>query len=84
MAAKTPDTIRQENLGTVRLVMAIFSSTNIDDTDTYTTGMDGIVGAWFAPDLTTGVVGVSNAAGVLTFAASAANQTGTLYILQRA
>lgn len=84
MAAKTPDTVRQENLGTLRLVMALFTSTNLDNADTWTTGMDGIVGAWFAPNTTTGVVGVDNSAGVLTFACSADNQTGTLYILQRA
>ncbi len=83
MAEKAPDSIKQENLGTLRLVMAIYSTTNIDNADIYTTGMDGIVGAWFSPDTTTGVVGISNASGVLTFAASASNQTGTLYILQR-
>lgn len=83
MAAKTPDSVRQENLGSARLVMAIFSTTNIDNTDTYATGMKGIIGAWFAPDTTTGVVGVSNSAGTLTFAASADNQTGILFILHR-
>lgn len=85
MAAKTPDSIFQEKLGTVRLILARFSTTNIDDTDTYSTGMTGIVDAFFTPDTTTGVVGCSVAAstGVITFAASAPNQTGTLHILVR-
>lgn len=83
MAAKTPDSVRMDSLGSLRLIQAIFSSTNLDDTDTYATGITGIVGAWFAPDTTTGVVGVANSAGTLTFACSAANQTGTLFILAR-
>ena len=83
MAAKTPDSVKQDKLGTVRLIYANFTSTNLDDTDTYATGIDGIIGAWFSPDSTKGVVGVSNSAGTLTFACSADNQTGTLFILAR-
>lgn len=83
MAAKTPDSVKQDKLGTVRLIYAFFTSTNLDNTDTYATGIDGIIGAWFAPNTTTGVVGVSNSSGTLTFACSADNQTGTLFILAR-
>lgn len=83
MAAKTPDAVYRESLGTVNLVRCEFTSTNLDNTDTYTTGIAGIVGAWFSPSTTTGVVGVSNASGVLTFACSADNQVGTLFILCR-
>lgn len=83
MAAKTPDSVYQESLGSLRLIRAKFTSTNLDNTDTYATGIDGIVDAWFSPSTTTGVVGVSNSSGTLTFACSADNQVGTLFILVR-
>lgn len=83
MAAKTPDSVKIDSLGSVRLIRAGFTSTNLDNADTYATGIKGIVGAWFSPDTTTGVVGVSNSAGTLTFACSADNQTGTLFILAK-
>lgn len=85
MAAKTPDSLSQDLLGTLRLVRALFTSTNLDNTDTYATGMKGIVDAWFKPNTTTGVVGcdIDQSTGTITFATSADNQTGTLFILAR-
>lgn len=83
MAAKTPDSVSQESLGSLRLVRAVFSSTNLDNTDTYTTNITGVIDAWFSPSTTTGVTGCSVSAGVITFACSADNQLGTLYILCR-
>lgn len=85
MAAKTPDSIKGERIGNMRMLRLTFSATNLDDTDTVTVGGSTFpfVGAWFAPTTTTGVVGISHSAGVLTVACSAANQVGTLYVLCR-
>ena len=83
MASKPPDSVAQDNLGSLRLVRASYVATNIDDTDTWDTKIKGIVDAWFGPSTTSGVVGVAISGTTLTFAASAANQVGTLYILAR-
>lgn len=83
MAAKTPDSVSQENLGSVRLVLGTFSTTNLDNADTYTTNLTGLIKAWFEPSTTTGVVGCNISSGVITFACSADNQVGTLYMLCR-
>lgn len=83
MASKVPDSIKQEQLGTVRLILARYSSTNLDDTDTWASGIKGIVDAFFTPDSTTGVIACAVSGSTITFAASAANQTGTLHILAR-
>ena len=85
MAAKTPDSIvTQENFGSLRLIIARFSTTNLDNADTYTTGLTNIVGRpWFVNSTTTGVVGCEVSGGVITFATSADNLEGDLYILTR-
>lgn len=91
MAAKTPTTIYKENLGSLRLIIANFdgtvSSNNIDDNDTWATGITTIIG-W--PIVATSIDGpqdctvdaVDFATGTITFA-SAANQTAIVYILCR-
>ena len=83
MAAKTPDSIRKENLGSINMLIATFEATNIDDDDTWTTGIKSIVGT---PVVQTTIDGPQDctidnvsAAGVLTFA-SAANQTAVVYV----
>ncbi len=83
MAAKTPDAVYSDSLGSVRLIRAEFSTTNVDDTDTYASGITGIVDTWFSTDITTGAVGTTHSGSTITFACSAANQTGTLFILVR-
>ena len=73
MAAKTPDTIYTENFGSLRLTIAIFSTTgSIDDGDTWDSGiegtikdvngtavayLDGVVGWWGNLTNTTGTQG---------------------------
>jgi hypothetical protein len=90
MAAKTPTTIRKESLGSLTLIIANFdgtvSSNDIDDNDTWATGITSIVG-WpivqstidGPQDCTIDAVGTD---GTLTFA-SAANQTAYVYVLCR-
>ena len=90
MAAKVPTTITKENLGSLTLIIANFdgtvSSNDIDDNDTWATGITSIVG-W--PIVQTTVDGPQDctvdavaADGTLTFA-SAATQTAYVYILCR-
>lgn len=90
MAAKTPDSILQESAGSLTLRICDFSTTNIDDGDTYSTGITTIVGVPIfsaSKDVTQGGEGmnVSLAAstGVLTFIAPEDDVTGTLYIYSR-
>jgi len=85
MAAKTPSTIKKENLGSLNLIMSTF--TDIDDADTYVSGLDAVVDQWFnrTDDPTQGTegVGVSESSGTFTFNAGEDNITGILFILTK-
>jgi hypothetical protein len=88
MAAKTPDAIYQDNLGSVNLIRATFGSTNIDDADTWTSGITGIVDYWFQPKndpatQTHAGINIALSSGVFTFYPGADNCEGTLFILRR-
>ena len=89
MAAKLPTTIRNENLGSLKLIIANFdgtvSSNDIDDNDTWATGITSIIGWPIVQSTIDGpqdctVDAVDFATGTITFA-SAANQTAMVYIL---
>jgi len=72
MAAKTPDSYQRTNLGGANMVTAVFSSTTVSDTDTWTSGMTGIRSWRFCQtnNPTTQAsagVSVAQAAGVFTF-----------------
>ena len=45
MAVKTPDTVITENVGSLMLSIATFSSNDIDDNDTWASGIRSAV-AW--------------------------------------
>jgi hypothetical protein len=45
MPAKTPDSIETYNLGNVRLTIANFTTTDIDDDDTWASGIEGYIGS---------------------------------------
>jgi len=88
MAEKTPDTTITENMGSLALLVCKYSSTNIDDGDTYPSGLStNVVDQWFNAtlDCTQGGEGmnVSESSGTYTFNAPEANVTGTLFILAR-
>lgn len=87
MAAKTPDSIIRENVGSLNLLICDFSTTNIDNEDTYATGLPNIVGCWFNASLdpTQGGEGmnIAESSGTLTFHAPENNVTGKLFILTR-
>lgn len=90
MAAKTPTSVRRENLGSVNLMVALFdgtvSSNDIDDNDTWASGIAAgkIVGhPWVAissegPNDCT--IDAISDAGEFTFSASATT-TGVVYVL---
>ena len=43
MAAKTPDSIIRESLGSLTLLICPFETANIDNEDTYTSGLNHVV-----------------------------------------
>jgi len=87
MAAKTPDSIIRESLGSLTLLICPFETANIDNEDTYTSGLNHVVDKWFnaSKNPTQGGEGmnVSESAGVFTFNAPENDVTGTLFILTR-
>lgn len=86
MAAKTPSNIYVHSMGDCKLIRAVF--TDIDDTDTWTSNLVGIVDQWFnatsnpATQTDTGC-NVSQASGVFTFYPGADNAAGTLFVMLR-
>ena len=84
MAVKLPTTIRKENLGSVRLIIATFdgtvSSNDLDNADTWATGITSIIGnPWFAGAVFVGLA-VDPVTGIVT-ATTAGTATGTVYVL---
>ena len=87
MAAKTPDTVKTESLGSLALLICDFTTTNIDNDDTYASGLStNVVGYWFNNTLTDTAakeVHASNSSGTFTFSTGENDITGQLYILAR-
>lgn len=87
MAPKTPDSIIRENVGSLNLLICDFTTANIDDGDTYATGLPNIVAQWFnaTKDVTQGGEGmnISESSGTLTFISPEDDVTGKLFILTR-
>ena len=87
MAAKTPDSIQQESLGSLKLIIATFSTNDIDDTDTWASGIQGIVGYWAnaTDDPTQAKEGIDVALSTSTFTFSTGedNRTGMVYVLAK-
>jgi len=46
MAAKTPDSVAIENTGSSTIHIATFSTNDIDDGDTWASGIKNIIGYW--------------------------------------
>ena len=87
MAAKLPDTVYRENLGSLTLLQCDFTTTNIDNDDTYASGLStNVFGYWFnttLADTAAKDVHVLNSSGTFTFSTGEDNITGQLYILAR-
>ncbi len=87
MAAIVPDSIIQESLGSLKLLICKFETTLIDTDDTWASGLGSrIVSIWSScsTDEVGAVVNVANSSGALTFHTNAGNDNGaTIYILVR-
>jgi hypothetical protein len=88
MAAVTPTSVKQENVGSLRLLIATFADTT-DDGDTWASGLDGVVAFW-TQDIdnptTQANVGVAAglSSGTFTFYPAEDNKNFYLFVLQRA
>ena len=90
MAAKTPDSVIVESCGSLTLRIATFSTNDIDDGDTWTSNIPGVVGYWgnLTDDGTQAKEGIditltTAATGVFTFNVGEDNRTGLIYVLSR-
>ena len=89
MAVKVPTTIYQESLGSLKLIIANFdgtvSSNDIDDGDTWASGINGIVGYWcnltYNGTQTKEGCDVTLSTSTFTFNVGEDNKTGILYVL---
>jgi hypothetical protein len=89
MAAKTPDSILRESVGSMTLFIATFSTNDIDDTDTWATGLgSNILGVWANgtddPTQTKEGIDCAESAGTITFSTGEDNRTGKVFVLARA
>ena len=90
MPAKTPDRVDRTNLGAVTLLIATFETEDIDDADTWSSGLtnEPVLG-WWSQRLeaagTDGKEGVAIAyvstTGVFTFATAEANCQFKVYVI---
>lgn len=85
MAAKTPNNVYRDNFGAENIIVAQFTSTTLDDTDTWTQSVPGYIGHMFQQTnnpTTQASVGVSVAysSGVFTFYPGENGATGDLII----
>ncbi len=94
MAAKTPETIFRESLGSLTLIIGQFdgatTANSLDDGDTWTTNIPNPVAAWAtgtnAPTTNTqGIdVGITTAAtGILTFQTGSSDRNAQVFVLSR-
>lgn len=86
MAAKVPTSVKFLSSGNgITHIIAVFD--NIDTTDTWTSGIKGIVTLHFASSdagtLDGAVSATATAEGVITFLTADDNQAGTLHIYRR-
>ncbi len=84
MASKVPDSILKVNAGSHTLLICTFVTNDIDDNDTWASGMKGVVGTWWGGigDNSFDVQVTSiDSDGLFTFD-SASNMTGRLYVLK--
>lgn len=91
MAAITPDSVVRENAGSLTLHIATFITNDIDDADTWTSNIPGIVGVWCNtidnPTSTTDTalsLSISNiTTGQVTFFAGEVTRAANVYVVSR-
>jgi len=80
MAAKTPSSLLVHNLGSAKLTIATFA--DIDDNDTWDSGIKSAVGYWWGGTADNGYdVQVTSVTDGQFLFDSAANMAGKLYVL---
>jgi len=89
MAAKTPDSILRESVGSLTLHIATFETNDMDNDDTWTSYIPGVVGWWAVgtddPTQTKEGIDVSFTAtnSVFTFRTGEDNREGKLFVLSK-
>ena len=87
MAEKTPDTITRESVGSLTMLICDYSDTNIDNDDTYATGLStNLSGFWFncsLADTAAKAVHISNSSGTSSFNTGEDDITGTLFLVAK-
>lgn len=86
--AITPDKVTSESFGSLRLIIAEFSTADVlDDGETWTTNIPNALGYWCDgtndPTQTNESIDVSFSNGVFTFNTGEDNRTGILYVLTK-
>jgi len=84
--ALTAASVIRESIGSLNLHTVTLTDGEVDDGETYVSGLSGIVGYWFnATDdpttQTSGGVDVSESSGTFTFNCGEDDRNGTLYVL---
>lgn len=83
--AKTPDSIYQESMGSCKLIIAKFETNDIDDGDTWASGIPGIVAYWFREiDAANGTkfgIAADESAGTFTFQTDEDNRQAVIHVL---
>jgi hypothetical protein len=83
MPAKTPDDIYTTRLGNYKLVIADFTSTNIDNNDTWTSGIKSKIAHWVGAttdNMDIAIDAYDTSDGKMTFGCTA-NWTGQICVL---
>jgi hypothetical protein len=88
MAIKTPDSVAIENTGSSTMHIATFSTNDIDDGDTWASGIKNVISHWAtATDIPTsgqlGGIDVSESSGTFTFNTGEDNRTALLFVESR-
>ena len=87
MAAKTPVTVLRENAGSLTLHIATFTTNDIDNDDTWASGIPNIVGYWANgtddPTQTKEGIDVSLSGSTFTFRTGEDDREGMVYVLSR-
>jgi len=85
MAAKTPSAVLRESVGSLTLQIATFS--DIDNGDTWASGIQGIVGAWGSgtdvPTQGTEGIDIGVSGSTLTFSTGEDNRAGKIFVLYK-
>lgn len=81
MAAKTPDRVDVITLGNGRILYkGIFATENLDNTDTWDTGLDSAVDAAFKPTEAADFLVVTLSGSVVTVASVGDNHNGEIWV----